>query len=58
MAALIREAVERTYPEASDDSMEARWERALAFVENTGLRSGLTDVAENHDFYLNEGDRW
>ena len=58
MAALIREAVERTYPEASDDSMQARWERALAFVENTGLRSGLTDVAENHDFYLNEGDRW
>ena len=48
MAALIREAVERAYPVASDDSIEARWERLLAFVENTGLRSGLSDVAENH----------
>lgn len=58
MAALIREAIERTYPEASDDSMEARWERALEFVANTGFRSGIPDLAENHDFYLNEGGRW
>lgn len=58
MAALIREAVERTYPEASDDSMEARWERALELAANTGFRSGIPDLAENHDFYLNEDGRW
>jgi hypothetical protein len=32
MAALIRDAVERTYPDSEADSREARWARAMAAV--------------------------
>ena len=45
MAALIREAVERTY--GADGSDEARWLRALEAVG--GFRSGRSDVSERHD---------
>lgn len=47
MAALIREAVERTYGGAEED---ARWRRALASVG--GFRSDRSDVAEHHDDVL------
>jgi hypothetical protein len=52
MAALIRDAVDRSYPADADDSMDARWERALASVG--GFHSGLSDVGEEHDRYLEE----
>jgi hypothetical protein len=52
MAALIRDAVDRSYPADADDSMDARWERALASLG--GFHSGLSDVAEEHDRYLAE----
>jgi hypothetical protein len=45
MAALIREAVDRTY--GADASDEARWQRALDSVG--GFRSGRSDVSERHD---------
>lgn len=45
MAALIREAVDRTYTNGAGD--EARWRRALDSVG--GFRSDRTDVAERHD---------
>ena len=48
MAALIRDAVERTY--ALDAGVEARWERALAAVG--GFRSGRSDLSERHDDLL------
>jgi hypothetical protein len=48
MAALIREAVERTY--ALDQGEEARWQRALASVG--GFRSDRSDVSERHDELL------
>lgn len=48
MAALIRDAVDRTYGAAGDES--ARWERALASVG--GFRSGRSDVSERHDDLL------
>jgi hypothetical protein len=57
MAALIRDAVDRAYPEAVP-SREELWERALEAVRATAHRSGLADLAEDHDRYLNEGDRW
>lgn len=44
MAALIREAVERTYGAADE---EARWRRALESVG--GFRSDRSDVSERHD---------
>jgi hypothetical protein len=48
MAALIREAVDRTYSlNASDD---ATWERALRSIG--GFRSGQSDVSERHDEML------
>jgi predicted transcriptional regulator len=52
MAALIRDAVDRSYPADADDSMDARWERALAALG--GFHSGLSDVGEEHDRYLEE----
>jgi hypothetical protein len=44
MAALIREAVDRTYGRADE---EARWRRALDAVG--GFRSDRSDVSERHD---------
>jgi hypothetical protein len=44
MAALIREAVDRTYGGADE---EARWRRALGSVG--GFRSDRSDVSERHD---------
>lgn len=44
MAALIREAIDRTYGGADED---ARWRRALSSVG--GFRSDRSDVSERHD---------
>jgi len=44
MAALIREAVDRTYGGTDE---EARWRRALESVG--GFRSERSDVSERHD---------
>lgn len=52
MAALIRAAVDRTYPVDDDDSIDARWERALAAVG--GFHGGGSNVGEEHDRYLEE----
>jgi hypothetical protein len=48
MAALIRDAVERTYGLAAGEG--ERWERALASVG--GSRSDRSDVSERHDDVL------
>lgn len=48
MAALIRDAVDRAYPEG--DSADAAWERALASVG--GFHSGQGDISGDHDAYL------
>jgi len=47
MAALIREAVDRTYGGGGED---ARWRRALESVG--GFRSDRSDVSERHDDLL------
>jgi hypothetical protein len=52
MAHLIREAVDAVYGAGAPDSREARWARAMSAV-GCGS-SGLGDVSENHDFYLDE----
>lgn len=52
MAALIRDAVDRTYPADADDSLEARWERALASVG--GFHGDGSNVSEEHDRFLEE----
>jgi len=54
MAHLIRDAVDRTYGTADVESMDAKWERALAFVSEVRPGSGLSDVAVEHDKYLDE----
>lgn len=52
MAALIRDAVDRIYPADADDSLDARWERAMAVI---GVYEGDgSNVAEEHDRYLEE----
>jgi hypothetical protein len=48
MAALIREAVDRTY--GLEPGLDARWERALASIG--GFNSGFADISERHDDYL------
>jgi hypothetical protein len=48
MAALIRDAVDRTYGLNTTD--DARWQRALASIG--GFRSGRSDVSEHHDDLL------
>ena len=54
MAALIREAVDRAYP--ATPTREEVWERAMAAVGS--VRGDGTPLAEEHDRYLNDGDRW
>lgn len=44
MAALIREAIDRTYGVADEDQ---RWRRALDSVG--GFRSDRSDISEHHD---------
>jgi hypothetical protein len=46
MAALIREAVERTYGVVADENHD-RWRRALESIG--GFRSDRPDVSERHD---------
>lgn len=53
VAAVVRGAVAKALADSERDRL---WERALASVG--GFNSGLGDVAENHDKYLNEGPRW
>ena len=53
VAAVVRGAVARVLAESERDRL---WERAIASVG--GFNSGLGDLAENHDKYLNEGPRW
>lgn len=53
MAALIRDAVDRTYGASGEPA--ARWDRALASVG--GFRSGRSDVSEHHDDLLAEAYR-
>ena len=53
MAALIRDAVDRVYPEAGHT--DERWQKALASVG--GFRSGVSDVSAEHDRELDEAFR-
>ncbi|HUG30897.1 MAG TPA: ribbon-helix-helix domain-containing protein [Candidatus Limnocylindria bacterium] len=53
VSAVVRGAVARVLAESERDRL---WERALGAVG--GFNSGLGDIAENHDKYLNEGPRW
>ena len=52
MAALIRAAVDRAYPAAADDSLESRWDRAIANLG--GFHGGGASIGEDHDRYLEE----
>lgn len=53
VAELVRQGMLRLL---ADNERRRRWDRALAAIG--GGHSGLGDVAENHDSYLNEGKRW
>ena len=54
VATLVREAVERTFPADAKDRRAARARARTAFGQ---FRSGLPDLSERHDDYLNDG-RW
>lgn len=51
VAAMVRAAVDEWIAKRERDEL---WERALAVVGK--FNSGLGDLAENHDYYLGEGD--
>ncbi len=48
MAALIRHAIDRTYPAAATG--EAAWDRALDSIG--GFKSGRRDISTRHDDHL------
>jgi hypothetical protein len=56
MAALIRQAIGEAYPQGPEPSRDELWRRATEVVGK--YRSGLADLAERHDDYLNEFGRW
>ena len=53
VAALVRDALAQWIDR---DERAARVERALSALG--GFHSGVGDLAENHDIYLNEEGRW
>ncbi|MGH8019890.1 MAG: hypothetical protein ACREIA_16745 [Opitutaceae bacterium] len=56
VAAFVRESVEVHLAKAAESPEMDKWERAKRAV---GFgRSGVKDLARNHDKYLNEGKRW
>lgn len=54
MAHLIREAVDRVYGATEADSLDARWERAWRAINQVREGSGVTDLGQEHDKYLDE----
>ena len=54
MAEVIRDAIDRALDRDDED---AKWERALSVVGKFHS-GGVADIAERHDEYLSEGDRW
>jgi hypothetical protein len=58
VAALVRESVEAHLVSVSADGAPQpdKWERARRAVG--GYRSGVKDLAENHDRYLGARQRW
>ncbi len=55
IAAVIREAVDAAVPD--EDARRRELYRRMMLAAGA-FDSGLTDVAENHDEYLNEDSRW
>lgn len=55
IAAIIRDAVDRTVPDADEERLE-RQRRAFALAGAFG--SGYSDTAERHDDVLAEEPRW
>ncbi len=55
VGALIRDAVDRTYPEDAEARREARAGAREVFGR---FHSGAHDISERHDEYLAELDRW
>jgi hypothetical protein len=52
VAELIRRSIDRFMREQKEPTMEEKWERAMSII---GIaNSGLGDLAENHDKYLEE----
>lgn len=49
VAALVREAVDRTFPD-DDEARRAAWERSLEVIGK--YHGGPSDVSERHDEYL------
>lgn len=52
MAALIRDAVDRTYPAEADNTLDARWERSLASLG--GFRATPPRPAGDEDWFDEE----
>ena len=55
VGALIREAVDRTYPEEAATRREARLRAREVFGQYASTEG---DVSERHDDYLGQVDRW
>ena len=55
VGALIREAVDRTYPEEAGTRREARVRASEVFGKYASTEG---DVSERHDDYLGQVDRW
>ena len=54
MAALIRDAVDQVVREEDGPTNDELWERVFKAAGAFHDRDGATDVAENHDKYLEE----
>jgi hypothetical protein len=55
VGALVRDAVDRTYPEEAEARRDARQRAREIFGQ---FHSGSQDVSEHHDDYLAKVDRW
>ncbi len=60
LAEVIRRYIDRGLADehARRDDLAAKYARAERFIGRYRPLHGETDLAENHDKYLNEGSRW
>ncbi|TAN24441.1 MAG: ribbon-helix-helix protein, CopG family [Acidobacteria bacterium] len=60
LSEIIRRAIDQAAAteQAKRDDLAAKYVRAQRFIGSATPLHGETDIAENHDRYLNEGSRW
>ncbi len=58
LTGLVREATKQYLAQTPEDRILEGYRMLDKIIGKSHEKEGKTDVAEHHDFYLNEGKRW